>query len=73
MPPRDRYHVGHPEWGLLDSAARKSEALACAERWATEEPGGDKVTVWDSMARVGCTSAWGWRDGRMQPIGQRIA
>lgn len=68
----DRYHVGHRELGLLETAMTREQAF----RVAAKEAQGilDFVTVFDSMATIGKPNHWEvGPNGGVRVIGTRAA
>ncbi len=70
-----RYHVGHPEEGLIDHAMSRDEAVATMKAWhgnpRNNWPDKDAVTVFDSMARHRCVNLWGWFAGAWRSLAYR--
>lgn len=56
MYPDDRYHLTHPDTGLLETCASKIGATARAAKLAQRL--GSPVTIYDAMARRGCDETW---------------
>ena len=64
-----RYHVAHPDEGLIEALPRRSEALLALEAWyhspRNDWPNKDDGTVYDSMAQHGQPQLWGFFGGRI--------
>lgn len=70
-----RYHVGHPDHGVVGWTARRSDALSLLEEWCDGTTGyADEcdTTVYDVMARHRAACLWGWYGGRIVTLAYRI-
>jgi hypothetical protein len=70
-----RYHVGHPEHGLINTVSRCSEALSLLESWCDGTTGYDnerEATVYDSMARHHNACLWGFWGERIMILAYRV-
>jgi hypothetical protein len=69
-----RYHVGHPDEGLIAAVARKAEAFTTLADWHnnTDWLNPDDATVYDSMARRGAAQLWGYWNGRVMALAYRV-
>jgi hypothetical protein len=76
--PLDRYEVGHKRHGLDSTYSRKVEAFRAAIAWMQSlsregEATDDCITVYDRMARRGCTCHWTVKGGLIVGTGMRLA
>jgi hypothetical protein len=71
-----RYHVGHPDEGLIEHATSRAEAFGIMRAWRTHRlndwANKDAVTVFDVMARHGCAHLWGWFAGEWRELAYRL-
>ena len=70
-----RYHVGHPDEGLIATEARRADALNRLESWCDGTTGYSnerEATVYDSMARHRAAELWGFWDGHVAVLAYRL-
>ena len=72
---RNRYHIAvvFPYEGLIDTAATKGEAFKIAHEESKHTGRQDqRVSVFDSMAKVGAQDRWEYKRGRCMLIECRL-
>jgi hypothetical protein len=70
-----RYHVAHPDEGLIATEARRADALSRLESWCDGTTGYTderEATVYDSMARHGAAQLWGYWGERVIALAYRL-
>ena len=71
-----RYHVTHPEEGVIEWATSKDSAVSIMLAWLhhrlNDWPNKLAVTVFDSMARHRQADLWGWFEGVWRVLSSRV-